>query len=190
MRNFLKIAEGLHVMPLLLALQRNPQLWNQYTLRTTHPGTPHAEVEDIWLRFNDVREYERTGDPASIIDGHESVWYEAIHALPQARQHIFGIMGLVEGERLGRVLITKLGPGKRITPHVDGGDHAAYYERFHLMLYCPPEALFRAGDELVYMAPGDLWWFQNAAEHEVWNDSQTEDRITMIVDIKCSTVGK
>lgn len=31
-------------------------LWNQHTLRTTHPGSVHQNVSDIWLRFNDLNQ--------------------------------------------------------------------------------------------------------------------------------------
>jgi hypothetical protein len=35
------------------------------------------------------------------------------------------------------------------------------------------------------MAPGEAWWFDNAQEHEVINNS-ADDRIHMIVDIRTS----
>ena len=103
-----------------------PTCWNQHPIRTTFPGTPH-DVNDILLRFNSVHEYEATGDPASIVDGHESINFPAFAALPQARPLIFGLMARVEGERLGRCIITELLPGHQITPHIDSGAHAAYY---------------------------------------------------------------
>jgi hypothetical protein len=62
LRNFLKIAEGVDVMPLLSALARSPELWNQNLLRTTHQSSPHTQVDDIWLRFNDLKTYEETAD--------------------------------------------------------------------------------------------------------------------------------
>ena len=188
MRNFMKLADGVPVQPILFALARQPGLWDQHTLRTQHPATPHRQVSDIWLRFADLTPYQQPEATRGVVDEHESVWYEAAAALPEVRPHLFALMALVQGERLGRVLITRLSPGCRIAPHVDGGSHAAYYERFHLSLQCAPEALFRCGDEVVWMQPGELWWFQNSLEHEVWNES-TQDRLTLIMDVKCSTVG-
>src|SRR5690606_37044347 len=96
------------VTPLLLAITRQPELWDQNTLRTTHPQTPHTQASDIWLRFNEL---PKAGEEAKIMDEHESIWYPAIHALPQARALIFSLMARVEGERLGRCLITRLAPG-------------------------------------------------------------------------------
>lgn len=180
MRNFQLIAQGLDVAPLLNAVMRRPDLWNEHTLRTTHPATPHKAVDDIWLRFNEL---PAAGQEARVLDEHESINYEAMLRLPQARPLIFGLMARVEGERLGRVLITRLAPGQRIEPHVDGGSHAAYYDRFHVVLHSAPGSVFRCGDESVQMRTGDCWWFDNGIEHEVVNNS-ADDRVHLIVDIR------
>lgn len=197
MRNFQKIAHGVNVSELLHAVQRQPALWNTERLRTTHPETPHAAVDDILLRFNDLEPYKKqaaegqedtpvgeyTPDAKNVLDEHESVNFPAWHALPQAHDLIFNLMRFARGQRLGRVLITRLAPGQRILPHSDGGSHAAYYDRYHLILQNKPGSIFRAGDETVQMEPGDVWWFDNAQVHEVINNS-ADDRLTMIVDIK------
>lgn len=176
------MSQGANVMPLLFSIQRQPELWDHNTLRTTHPQTPHKQVSDIWLRFNEL---PKSGEEEKIIDEHESVWYSAIDKLPHALDLIFGLMTMVKGERLGRALITKLPAGKCIEPHEDGGSHAAYYERFHIPLQSYPGSLFRCGDETVHMSAGEVWWFNNSIEHEVINNS-AEDRIHLIVDIKVS----
>jgi len=182
MRNFHCIANDVDVAPLMNAVVRRSNLWNQNDLRTTHPGTPHTQVSDIWLRFNDLEKY-KAGDKQSVLDEHESVNYPAMLELPQVRPLIFGLMTRVEGERLGRCLITKLPPGAKITPHVDGGAHAAYYDRYHIVLSGLPGSLFRCGDEQVSMRTGEAWWFDNSVEHEVTNNS-ADDRVHLIVDIR------
>jgi hypothetical protein len=184
MRNFLKIAEGIDVMPLLHAVQRQPELWNNNRLRQTFDNSPHSQVDDIWLRFNDTTEFEKTGVPAVIMDEHESICYPAWFKLPQVQQLVFDLMRRVEGVRLGRVLITRLAPGKCVAPHIDSGSHAEYYERYHIILQNYPGSIFRAGAESVCMKPGECWWFQNQQEHEVINNS-ADDRITLIVDVRC-----
>ena len=180
MRYFHKFCQGIETMYLMQQIMRQPELWDQQRLRTTHPGTPHSEVSDIWLRFNRLPE---VGNEALVLDEHESINWPAFDALPAARAIVFDLMRAVEGERLGRVLITRLAPGKRIAPHVDGGSHAVYYDRYHVGLQIRPGALFRAGNETVQMATGDCWWFDNSQEHEVINNSD-DDRITLIVDIR------
>jgi hypothetical protein len=182
LNHFLQIAAGIDVMPLLLAVQRQPELWNQHRLRTTHAGSPHTEVDDIWLRFNPM---PPPGEEARVMDEHESIWYPAAHSLTQCRPLIFWLMSRTEAERLGRCLVTRLRPGAKISPHVDSGEHAAYYERFHIVLQSRPGSLFRCGNDRVQMMPGDVWWFNNAVEHEVTNDSD-DDRVHLIVDLRCA----
>lgn len=183
MRHFQKLAEGVDVFPLLHAVQRQQHLFNTNTIRTKHPGTAHAEVSDILLRFNDVAEYQRTGDPAAIVDDKEAVCFPAWDALPQVRQLIFDLLRRVEGVRLGRVILTKLPPGKSISPHVDGGAPAHYYQRYQIALQCLPGAIFNIGDEQVNFRTGDVWWIDNTVEHSVVNNS-VDDRIVLIVDIR------
>lgn len=191
MRNFLKLAQGVNVLPLLHAVHRQDYLWNENNLRTTHVQSPHTEVDDIWLRFNDLTKYKKLpkkkdqSEYAGIIDEHESICYPAWFKLPEAHPLIFDLMRMVNGIRLGRVLITRLAPGKSIAAHVDGGEHAAYYERYHLILQNSPGSNFRAGDETICMRAGDLYWFDNSKEHEVINRS-ADDRVTLIVDIRCA----
>lgn len=182
MRNFQRIATGVNVTPLMLSITRRPDLWNQHTLRTTHPGTPHTQVDDIWLRFNAM---PAPGDEALILDEHESIAYPAYKEMPEARPLVMSVFAAVAGERLGRVLITRLRPGGSIEQHVDGGSHAAYYDRFHVVLQSAPGSTFKCGDERVEMATGDVWWFDNSQEHSVVNNSAA-DRIHLIIDARCS----
>lgn len=191
MRNFQLIASGLGVTPLLNAIARQNYLWNANDMRQTFPGSPHAEVDDIWLRFQGVAELaEATSDEeknaalANISNTHESICYPAWFQLPETHQIIFDLMHMMHATRLGRVLITRLAPGKQIAPHRDGGSHAEYYDRYHLALQCLPGALFKAGLEQVQMKAGELWWFNNAEEHEIINHS-ADDRVVMIIDIQC-----
>lgn len=189
MRNFHKLAEGMEVKLLTHALHRQPDLWNQERLRTTHPLTPHKEVDDILVRFQAAANWRHLdGDDAKmalpILNDQESVWWPAAQRLPQVRPLIFTLAHAVEAERVGRVIITRMKPGSRIAPHVDGGEHAAYYERYHVVLQGLPGSLFTCGDETVCMTTGSVWWFNNAVEHHVVNNS-SDDRLHMIVDLRC-----
>lgn len=183
MKYFQQLAAGVNVTPLMNAVQRQPELWDAHPIRTSHPGTAHAQVSDILLRFNDLDEYLRTGDPSTITDDREAIPYPAWEKLPQVRPVIFDLMRTVEATRLGRVIITKLPPGHEITPHVDGGAPATYFERYMVALQCLPGALFHIGDETVNYRTGDVWWLNNSVEHSVVNNS-ADDRIVLIVDLR------
>lgn len=153
-------------------------LWNRYSIRTTYPGSAHTDASDIWLRFNDLSLY--TPDQYyKMFDDLECVDYFHI---PEANKLISDLMEKVNGTKLGRVIITKLPSGGRITPHIDEGAYANYYDRYHIIINNKPGSIFRCGDETITMENGDIYWFDTSKEHEVINDSN-EDRLTLIVDI-------
>lgn len=183
MRNFLKIAENVETAQLLHALYRSADLWNQCTLRTGFAESPHREVDDIILRLQPLD--GSSSDPRECID------YPAFGALPEAKRLVYALMAMVYGERLGRVMITRLAPGRKIYRHADVGpdprqyDTVRYYSRHHIVLQAERLSMFEAGGEVCHMAPGEVWWFDNSVEHEVWNDGHT-DRIHLIADIRCA----
>ena len=110
-RNFELLAKNVDVLPLLLELQRQPELWNRNDARLSEHG-PHYQTDDIWLCYKDESENKETGDYSNFGDRHDPIWYPAYYALPAARPLIFALMARVEGERLGGVLIYRVPPGK------------------------------------------------------------------------------
>lgn len=178
MRNFQCIAQGVDVLPLVNALQCQSALWNQNDLRTRYEQSPHFMADDIWLRFNAIPD-----DLTKIVDDKECINYPGLYALPQCRTIIFDLMRRVEGEQLGRCMITRLAPGATITPHKDEGAPAEYFDRYHVILQNYPGSVFHCGNEQVTMKAGDVFWFNNQETHSVVNNS-VDDRITMICDIR------
>jgi len=173
MDNFYRLASGIVVSPLMAQIKANNDLWGENPMRAEYTGSAHSDVVDIWLRFNET-------DP---FNGLEAVDYPAFTRLPSVRSIIFGLMGMVEGERLGKCIITKLKPGGVIAPHIDEGLSPEYYQRYHIPLNSEPGSLFLCGDEIVGMQTGDVWWVNNREMHEVKNNS-ADDRIHLIVEIK------
>lgn len=185
MKNMLKIGHSVDVTPLLLALQRQPKLWNRHRVRKDIEGTPHADMSDIWLRYRDVKPFEESGDFTGFNDEHDAVFYPEWYALPQVRPIVMGLLARVEGVRLGGVMITKIPPGGKILPHADEGWHAKYYNtKLYVVLQTNPQCINRVEDDVVAMAPGEVWFFDNTKEHEVINDGP-DDRITLIICIRC-----
>lgn len=187
MKNFQRIATGINGMPLLLAIRRRPELWREDTYLRDYPQGPFAAMESIMLRFpvKRVADTEEALREALSFDQHENIDYPAYAQLHEARPIIRDLIHAVQGERLGRVMVNKIAPGGRIYPHADTPAHAEYYSRFHVVLDSSPGVVFRCDDERVYMATGDVWWFNNKLEHEVINNS-ANDRIHMIVDVRTS----
>ena len=176
MKNFQLIVKGVDFSPILDAITKNSALWNYFNLRTTHPGTPHSEVDDIVIRFNKIRE-----NMQEYMDDSESVWYSATQYIP-VQPFITTLMASTMADRIGRVVITRLRPGGKIESHKDLGAPVSYYQRFHFAILNEPGAKFICGDEEYTPDTGDIFIFDNSKEHSVVNDSDT-DRITMIVDL-------
>lgn len=190
MRHFQRLMQDAAVMGLLLELNNHDELWNQNTLRTQTPGTPHRELDDIWLRMNDLEKCKQAAEDEGFWDHRESINYPAMATLPTARRLICNLMALVNGERLGRCMISRMKPGTQIYPHKDIGDdltvyydNEPYYSRFHIVVQGLPGSVFIAGDEQVTMRTGEVWWFNGAAEHSVINNS-ADDRIHLVCDIR------
>ena len=182
MRYFQLIARNVDTVPLLLTLQRHPELWNADTFRTTYPQTPHAEADDILLRY--------TGPSANrsvdtVIEDERPVWLPAAAILPW-REPVLDLMRRVGAYQLDRLLVTRLKPGTRIAPHADNvGDYAAANDeraRFHIVLQGLPGSLYHNGDETVAMLTGEVWTFTPREVHAVENNS-IDDRIHLIVDV-------
>lgn len=188
MQHFQRLTAGIDVMPLLLAIKRRPELWREDTYLRDYPQGPFGDTETIMLRFpvKSVHETEEAlRQHLAEFDQHESVDYPPYKMLHEARPIVMNLMSYVGGERLGRVMVNKIRPGGRIHPHADTEAHADYYSRFHVVLQSQPGVVFRAGDEQVFMATGEIWWFNNKEVHEVINNS-ADDRIHMVVDIRTS----
>jgi hypothetical protein len=186
MRNFQLIARDIDVVPLVMAIQARPMLWNAHDFRTTYTGTPHRDVDDILLRFSAP---EKTTDPdhlTDVLEDTDPVFYPAWSELPQVRPLVFDLMRRVEAVSLGRVIITRLRPGARIAPHADvDGEYVARDDgmRFHVVIAGLPGSLYHCGNETVQMLTGTAWWFQHREVHAVENNS-VDDRIHLLVDVR------
>lgn len=162
------------MLPILAALDARPELWNAHNLRTTYPDSPHAEADDILLMFNEL--------DGEIINDIQTHPFDAWYQLP-VRDIVLNLMRRVGGVQLGRVLITRLAPGKKIAPHADQGAPADFFQRYQIALQSLPGCTFRSGEEVIQFASGEVYWFDNTLEHEVINNSAA-DRIVMIVDLR------
>ncbi len=98
--------------------------------------------------------------------------YSAVQWLSQA----------MRSEQIGRVMVARLVSNGHVKPHCDGGAYYDFYDRFHICL-SGAGCYFRVGRETVKMLPGEVYWFRNNDEHEVWNDTDTP-RDHVIVDLK------
>lgn len=170
-------------LPLQSALKVNSHLFGEYPYRGDSPTSPHREMRDIWLRYNDIIPYLESGELATFADEHDSVWYPAYNELPEAKDIIFKVMAAVYGERLGGVLITKLPPGGKIYAHADSGWHAEYYDKYYVPIENHKGSVFGFVKGNIEAELGEVYLFNNSFLHWVNNDTD-HDRIAMIICIK------
>jgi len=155
------------------------ELWDKYPFRRLD-DSPHAEMTDIWVRYNDIQPYLKAGDLSQFNCEHDSVWYD--EKLKKIIKPIANkIMHHVQGERLGGILITKLPPYGKIKPHTDSGWHAGYYDKYYVCVK-DSGSKFVFDDGHIEPSEGDVWWFDNSQTHAVENGNK--ERIAMIICIK------
>lgn len=177
MRYFEKIADGIDVAPIVEQLSAHPKLWDANPMRRVYPGSPHREMQDIWVR---AREW--TGDDLqSYSEPHKSVWWPAAAQLPAIWELVPAIMDAAGAHTLGGVLVTKIPAGNRIYAHHDRGFwHAEYHNRkVYLCVQGNDDCVVWCEDERVVMRAGEAWVFDNQVMHGLENSGNT-DRISVI----------
>lgn len=178
MSYFIKISD-VDVSPLNSQLDLHPELWGAFSWRKSLKV--HSEMTDIWVRYNAI---ENLGPKFN--DEHEAVWYPAYEALPALKGIIDPLLEIVEGTRLGGVLITRIPPGCGIARHVDRGWHVETFDKFYVSLKSSPGSKFichEGEEEVLEPKAGECWRFDNRLPHSVRNDSP-DDRVTLIVCIE------
>ncbi len=179
--NFARIATGIDPAPLLRELAMQPELWDQRPERRLAAGSPHGEMQDIWVRYRDQAEID---DPQRYAEPHWGVFYPAWQALPSLRPIVFGLMALTQSVHLGGVLITRLPPGARVHGHVDRSWHATFHNcKVYVALKTNPACINWFEDAQFVMQPGEGWWFNNQVTHGVDNHGDDE-RIALVVSMR------
>ena len=187
---FKLLADEIDVTAMVRQLDAHPELWNQHRLRKDAEGSPHGDVSDIWLRYNDIRPFQERGDFKDFNDPHIPIWYPAWHVLTETQRFVRSLSATFQAEMIGGVLITKVAAGGRIAPHTDEGWHVEYYDKFYLSLRAPEDCVFATAEQATTPKVGDLWLFDNRVEHWVENRSKTEDRITLITCLRTDVFGR
>lgn len=163
------------VVPMVEEIDLTIGWWDQITARQDTPGSVHHDTKTIFLRWAESQSAYAAFYEIPAVD------YPARAALPACSGMIDMLTELMPIRELGRVMVVNLLPGGHIDPHVDEGAYAAHYDRFHLVLEAGEGNVFRVGGESFSGKTGELWWFNNKVEHEVWNHG-TQRRLHMIID--------
>ena len=127
--NFVRIAEGLDVEPLLELLDNKPELWKEIDTRQKTTNSPHKDTECIYVRGPlKMSAYYVLWDTGSYD-------YPCMEYLKPALVPLMQpILEKLEVKEMGRLLIVNLKPSGHVTKHNDQGTYADHYSRFHLVL--------------------------------------------------------
>jgi len=188
MKYFTQVMSEIYVTPLLRQIKSHPELWGKYSTWTE--GKPETVLSQMGMANNYIElRYNKSpeGMPA-----HPMNWNrEPFHILTEAQKIVFDLMAAVQGEILGRIIISKMKPGEVIKPHVHivQFNQPPIFETYQIPLQVEHGVVFACGNEVCYMKPGTAWTFPNQIEHSVYNDSLL-DRISMMIDIRPFSKGQ
>jgi len=180
MARFLQLASGVDVLPVMLDLHRAPHLWDRNPERRLYPGTPHAAMVDITVRY--MPEEQVTLDARR--QEHRNVFWPAWSDLPSLRPMVFALMHRVAAVELGSILITRLPPGGEILPHSDAGSWAPEYYNTKAHVTLAGQAEVRCVEETCQFVAGSIWTFDNLLLHSI-RCTGNDDRICCIVSMRC-----
>ncbi len=174
---FIRIATGIDVSPFLSELANAPEMWHADTSRQRKVRC-QRDTLNIFLR---VARKPLPPGAKNANDVHESRTARSAAGFPTALAFCEEIAGLQEG-RLGRATLVALQPRGWVRPHIDAGAYYRIRDRFHLVLRSQGGSPLTSGGETVVMQEGELWAFDNKAEHDARNPTD-DPRVHLIFDV-------
>jgi len=188
MNYFHRIGQSFSTLPICNELRSQPLLWGK-SPRVMFPGSPHVDTQDIILRGPKDYHTRSLQELHLAIDCED---YPAGELMPKTMTIARNLAYLLSSDemkhldsplRLGRVIMTKIEPGKTIHPHADEGPVPEFYRRFHLCIEGGEFNIFMIRGEVQAMEAGEMWETDVREIHTVVNLMET-DRIHLIVDIE------
>lgn len=174
--NFELLVSGLEVKPLLEALESQPDLWKENTLRQNYPSSCHGDTENIFLRGPKSLTHNDYFFDLGAFD--YPAMEKLVDPLLPILRPVFEKLQIAE---LGRMIIVKLKPHGIVGTHIDEGMYADHYSRFHICLQAEEGSTLTAYNESRHFSPGEAWWFNHKSVHFATNDSDLP-RIHIIFD--------
>ena len=175
--HFLKITEFVDTAPMLAELDAAPRLWLVDTSRQRKVRC-QRHTQNIYLR---APKKPLPPGAKNANDVHESRTTRMARRFPRTLAYCEGVAHAL-GATLGRATLVALLPKSRVYPHVDAGEYYRVRDRFHLVLRSPGGSPLTSGGETVVMHAGELWVFDNKAQHSADNPS-AEPRVHLIFDV-------
>jgi hypothetical protein len=106
------------------------------------------------------------------------IWEEWKHKLEPIIRKIVEPYGYLENT-IGKVMLAKLSPRCKISPHIDNVVESVYPLKLHLPIATNPDVKMFVGDQSYHFQVGRAYEMNNMALHSVANDGDS-DRIHLI----------
>ena len=175
-KHFCLMKSNVNIAPMLHEIDKQEVRWQINTSRQDNIRV-QRETNNIFLRaavkpvpegmkLNDVHPSRKTSSAE-----HYPLIYQWVEAFANEMR-----------ASLGRLNIVRLKPNSQVYRHIDHGDYYKVRDRYHLVLRSKEGSEMLVDDEKVTMQEGELWWFNNKAPHEAFNNSE-EWRIHVIFDL-------
>ena len=175
--SFTRVATEIDVAPFLAELDAAPEMWLANTSRQRKIRC-QRDTQNIFLR---VARKPLPPGAKNANDVHESRIAASAAGFPRALAFCEEMAALQKGA-LGRATLVALQPRGWVRPHVDTGAYYRIRDRFHLVLRSRAGSPLTSGGETVVMREGELWAFDNKAEHDARNPTD-EPRVHLIFDV-------
>ena len=176
-RHFTRIAEHIHIAPLLDELEASQELWLSDTSRQRKVRC-QRNTQNIFLR---AAKKPLPPGAKNANDVHEVRTMAQARSFPCTQKFCESVATSLGGT-LGRATLVALLPYSQVFPHVDTGAYYRIRDRLHLVLKSADGSLLGVEDETVVMHTGELWVFDNKKPHWAKNPSG-EVRIHLIFDV-------
>ncbi len=177
MKNFMLIKSNIDVSPLLEEINSQSNPWE---LHTGRQNKIKVQREACSIPLRGIVKSKIAG--RKLRDVHESRFTSLAKKFPESISFIENFANEINAE-LSRAKLVNLPSGNRVYSHIDRGEYYKIRNRYHLIISTGIDGSYlKAGEESVRMKTGDLWWFDNKAPHESFNDSN-QDRIHLIFDL-------
>lgn len=175
LQHFRLLDAAVNIQPFLRDIAAS-DLWLHNTSRQTKVKV-QRETNTIYLR-SAVKPFPPGVDGNDVHPSHPT---KLARHFPHIMEWLQDFAHQIGGE-LGRATIVRLTPKGQVYRHIDKGDYYRIRDRYHLVLHSLAGSVLGAGEEWVRMHPGELWWFNNKAPHEAYNESD-DWRIHLIFDV-------
>jgi hypothetical protein len=178
--NFKTLLEGLDTSALRDKLLETPEsAWNFNPYRQKEHPEAFKGTQSIILRFNGPD--EPCGDvphKTRVYEQEEAEWAPLVAPLVSLVKELY------PRNIVNRCMLAKIGAGKGVQEHKDGGISLRVSHRVHIPIITSPGVIMHVGGEPLNMLEGFAYEINNTRLHSVHNGSKT-DRIHLIFDMYC-----